>query len=337
MQGLIGIRSYINETAPEYVNFNTTFWQRFKADYEKSGESSFDPGVYAVRAYDIVDAISLAATESNKNNRTLAENLMASNFAGLSGVIRLSNGSLYESERYSTFQLINVFGRSYRGMGIWVDGIGFYENEDDFMLLQQSSEKLESVVFWPGGLHKCPAGLRRLKNVDIVVGDVTILADRSENVSFTKPYMSSGLAMLVPVEVDRKGWLPTKAFSLALWMCVLALLLWYIILNLRPDVDTLKIGCDGNSFVPKYLVSVLNYSLNNIVEIYSASDYKKAFENGTITAAYLEVPYLRVFLSQNDNYTVNGEIQMLGVIKKQLPYIVIMSEQYSYLTQLSFE
>ncbi|KAJ4768040.1 Glutamate receptor [Rhynchospora pubera] len=295
MQGLVGIRSYINETAPEYLNFQSTFQQRFKTKYEKSGESSFDPGVYAVRAYDVVDVISLAAAASEKNNKSLVENLIASNFSGLSGFVRPTNGSLDEHERYSTFCIINVVGRSYREMGIWVDGIGFYENEEQ-MLRQVSSEKLESVVVWPGGPLNTPAGLRRLKvgvpatnttwdnfvavetngsinsssgfcidvftatlsclsydvlydfvsfkidyyddlvnkvysgEVDIAVGDITILENRSELVSFTKPYLSSGLAMLVPVEVDRKGWLPTKAFSLKLWTCILALLLYYIML-----------------------------------------------------------------------------------------------------------
>ncbi|KAJ4750118.1 Glutamate receptor [Rhynchospora pubera] len=457
MQGLVGIRSYIDETVPDYLNFQSTFQQRFKTEYEKSGESSFDAGVYALRAYDVVNAISLATATYEKNNKSLVENLMATNYSGLSGLVRPTNGSLDDRERYSTFHIINVVGRSYREMGIWVDGNGFHENDEEFLF----SENLESVVFWPGGPHTSPSGLRKLKvgvpatnntiwenfvsveeignsticsgfcidvfnatlsclgyevqydcvaihnvttydnlvnkvhsgEVDIVVGDVTILANRSQNVSFTKPYLSSGLAMLVPVEVDRYGWLPTKTFSLALWMCILALLLYYIMLvwfhelvfymlveeeasdfrdgslmeqlgaslwivcngiflnldkrirsyhtkiviilwffvaqlvlnsftaslssilvtqNLRPDVDTMKIGCDGDSFVPNYLTSVLNYSSESIVKIYNGSDYKLAFENGTITAAYLEVPYLRVFLSQNDNYTVHGETKMLG-------------------------
>ncbi|KAJ3702182.1 hypothetical protein LUZ61_005887 [Rhynchospora tenuis] len=461
MQGLVGIRSYIDETTSEYVQFQSTFKQRFKSEYEKGGEISFDPGVYAMRAYDVVDAISLAATKSEKNNKNFLENLVTGNFSGLSGAIRPTNGTLDESERYSTFRLINVIGRSYREMGIWVDGNGFYESDEEYKLLQRSSEKLESLVFWPGGPLTNPAGLRRLKvavpstnttwynfvsvettgnitsysgfcidvfiatlsclsyevpydfvpypidyyddlvkkvylgEVDMVVGDVTIVPNRSDNVSFTKPYLSSGLAMLVPDIVDRTGWLPTNAFSLELWMCILTLLVYYIMLvwfqeligknasadfqgnwmkqlgaslwivcnaiflnldkkirsyhakiviilwffvaqivlnsftaslssilvteNYRPDNDTMKIGCDATSFVPNYLTSVLNYSNNRVVPIYDASDYIKAFENGNITAAYLEVPYLRVFLSQYDNYTVSGETQMLGGFGFVLP------------------
>lgn len=82
--------------------------------------------------------------------------------------------------------------------------------------------------------------------------------------------------------------------------------------NLKPYVDTTRIGCNGYSFVPNYLESVLNYPNKSITKIFSASEYKTAFENGTITAAYLEVPYIRVFLSKNENYMVYGETQMLG-------------------------
>ncbi|KAF3326858.1 glutamate receptor 2.3-like protein [Carex littledalei] len=238
----------------------------------------------------------------------------------------------------------------------------------------------------------------RNTEVDIVVGDVQILANRSENVSFTKPYLTSGLAMLVPVKVYRSGWVPTKAFSLSLWLCILAMVVYYIMLvwfhevtgeqavegfqvrwlnqlgaslwivcngiflnldkririyhtkivvilwflgaqlvlnsftaslssilvtqNFRPDMDTTLIGCEGYSFVPDYLTSVLKYPDKNIVRIYSGSenDYKMAFENGTITAAYLEVPYLRVFLAHHENYTVShNETQMVGGFGFVLP------------------
>jgi glutamate receptor, ionotropic, plant len=165
MQGLVGIRSYINETAPEYINFRSNFQQRFKNAFEKRGENSFDPSVYAVRAYDAVDTISRAAATSTKNKKTLFENLISSNFSGLSGHIRPTYVKLNEREGYgySVFSIINVVGRSYREMGIWIEGTGFYENVDEFLLLQPSSEKLKSIVFWPGGPLTTPSGLRRLR------------------------------------------------------------------------------------------------------------------------------------------------------------------------------
>ncbi|KAJ3702179.1 hypothetical protein LUZ61_005884 [Rhynchospora tenuis] len=304
MQGLVGIRSYINVTAPDYVNFQSTFQQRFKTEYEKSGESSFDPGVYALRAYDAVDAISLAAATPEKNNKSLVENLVATNFSGLSGLVRPTNGSLDEGARYSTFHILNVFGRSYREMGIWVDGNGFYENEEEFDPHQPSSEKLQSVVFWPGGPHTSPSGLRTLK-----VGVPARIRSYHTKIVIILWFFVAQLVL--------------NSFTASLSSIL-------VTQNLRPDADTMKIGCDGDSFVPNYLTSVLNYSAESIVNINNGSEYKLAFENGTITAAYLEVPYLRVFLSQNDNYTVYGETQMLGgfgfVLPKGSPLASDMSE-----------
>jgi hypothetical protein len=63
-----------------------------------------------------------------------------------------------------------------------------------------------------------------------VVGDVTILSNRSENVSFTKAYLPSGLAMLVPSKPSMKGWFPTKTFSLSLWIYIIILLFYYVML-----------------------------------------------------------------------------------------------------------
>lgn len=79
-------------------------------------------------------------------------------------------------------------------------------------------------------LEFCIFSCMYFQEVDIVVGDVQILANRSENVSFKKPYLTSGLAMLVPVKVSRSGWVPTKAFSLSLWLCILAMVVYYIML-----------------------------------------------------------------------------------------------------------
>lgn len=163
MHGVVGIKSYINETTAKYFSFHSNFQQRFKTEYEGIGEKLFDPGVYAVRAYDVVVAISLAATTSDENNKTLLENLVASNFSGFSGFITPTSGSLDDSDRYSMFRIINVVGRSYWEMGIWVDRHGFYDNEDEYMLQPPSSEKLKAVAVWPGRLPTIPVGLRRLK------------------------------------------------------------------------------------------------------------------------------------------------------------------------------
>lgn len=62
-----------------------------------------------------------------------------------------------------------------------------------------------------------------------------------------------------------------------------------------------KVGCDGNSFVVKYLEEVLGFQPNNIMKMYSGDDYPQALESGYIAAAFLEVPYVKLFLSKYCN------------------------------------
>ncbi|WVZ65028.1 hypothetical protein U9M48_014458 [Paspalum notatum var. saurae] len=59
-----------------------------------------------------------------------------------------------------------------------------------------------------------------LKEYDAVVGDVTILANRSLYVDFTLPYTESGVRMLVPVHDQRKktAWTFLKPLSRDLWL-----------------------------------------------------------------------------------------------------------------------
>jgi ionotropic glutamate receptor len=59
-----------------------------------------------------------------------------------------------------------------------------------------------------------------------------------------------------------------------------------------------KVGCDGDSFVQKYMQNVLNFKLENIVNVSSGDDYPKEFKSNNISAAFLELPYEKVFLDK---------------------------------------
>ncbi|CAL5412309.1 unnamed protein product [Camellia sinensis] len=68
------------------------------------------------------------------------------------------------------------------------------------------------------------------------------------------------------------------------------------------DIEFLRrtnaiVGCDGDSFVKHYLVSVLGFKENNIKPVDSQYNYPGEFESGNITAAFLEPP-LRRFSSE---------------------------------------
>ncbi|KAB5530023.1 hypothetical protein DKX38_020104 [Salix brachista] len=102
------------------------------------------------------------------------------------------------------------------------------------------------------------------------------------------------------------------------------------------DVETLrntgaKIGCDGGSFVVAYLRDVLNIHPDNIVRIYSGDDYAQALINEEIAAAYLEVPYLKVFLAKYcKGFTTSGPIYKVGgfgfFFQRSSPYLPDISE-----------
>ena len=55
---------------------------------------------------------------------------------------------------------------------------------------------------------------------DAVVGDVTILASRSEYVDFTLPFIGSGISVVVPVRDDdrKNAWIFLKPLKAELWI-----------------------------------------------------------------------------------------------------------------------
>ncbi|KAL9684214.1 hypothetical protein QQ045_021648 [Rhodiola kirilowii] len=65
-----------------------------------------------------------------------------------------------------------------------------------------------------------------VETFDAIVGDVTILANRSQYVSFTQPYAESGLTMIVPVKIEAQTWMFTKPFTASMWMVTCAILIY---------------------------------------------------------------------------------------------------------------
>ncbi|XP_059669090.1 glutamate receptor 2.7-like [Cornus florida] len=81
--------------------------------------------------------------------------------------------------------------------------------------------------------------------------------------------------------------------------------------RLRPTVTDIewlqrtnvRVGCAcyGRTFVRNYLKHVYKFKPKNIIHIRNQSEYLRAFENGNISAAFLEVPYAKVFVNQYCN------------------------------------
>ncbi|PSS24601.1 Glutamate receptor 2.7 like [Actinidia chinensis var. chinensis] len=220
------------------------------------------------------------------------------------------------------------------------------------------------------------------KTYDAVIGDVTILANRSRYMEFTQPFAESRLTMLVTARPEgEKPWMFLKPFTKELWAATggilaytvfivwllerkanpefqgrswrhqlgtsfwftysslffaqretihskyarVVLLVWFFValaLNssytanlssiltvskLEPNVTDVgwlqrhnaKIGCDGDSFVWKYLIDVLKFKEANMVNITTEDDYPGNLSSGNITAALVELPYEKAFLMEN--------------------------------------
>ena len=81
------------------------------------------------------------------------------------------------------------------------------------------------------------------KTFDAVVGDTTIIANRSEYAEFTQPYSDSGLQMLIyfnPKKAER-AWLFKKPFTTYMWVFTVVIniyngfVVWLIERNHNPD------------------------------------------------------------------------------------------------------
>ncbi|CAK9148177.1 unnamed protein product [Ilex paraguariensis] len=67
------------------------------------------------------------------------------------------------------------------------------------------------------------------KTFDAVIGDVTILANRSKYVQFTQPYAESSLSMIVTVTPEHgKAWIFLMPFTMEMWAVTAALLLYTV-------------------------------------------------------------------------------------------------------------
>ncbi|KAL5720663.1 hypothetical protein ACHQM5_013308 [Ranunculus cassubicifolius] len=257
------------------------------------------------------------------------------------------------------------------------------------------------------------------KEFDAVVGDPTILANRSNYVEFTQPYAESGLTMVVPVKPERDEWLFLKPFSPVMWMVLsfvfaytmfvvwflehktndafkgtrrsqLSTSMWFTfntiffahketlrndftrgvmvvwlcvvfvlissyqasltsmltVRRLKPTVTDIEIlirsnstvGCDGNSFIRKYLLEVLQFHQDQIINIENEDDYHEEFRRGKIKAAFLELPYKNIFLSKYcKDYQVAGPTYRLGglgfVFPKGSPIARDFSKAILHLTE----
>ncbi|KAI4335463.1 hypothetical protein L6164_014107 [Bauhinia variegata] len=271
MQGVIGVRPRVPHT--ERLE---DFKRRWKSSVEVNSES---PSVtlFGLWAYDTVWALAMAVERrQNVTNKTrvrpsLLNEILATNFSGLSGNFSLVNRQLEPPE----LEIFNLIGSTERTIGRWSPKSSQNKSKE--------KEKLKPPI-WPGDTTEQPTKLRigvpdkkgfnefmkverhspngitvsgfaidvflevvkvlpfplpyefkplekngtydellqqiHLKKFDAVVGDITIIANRTNYVDFTLPYTESGVSMVVPMKHDERGnmWIFLKPLSMSLWL-----------------------------------------------------------------------------------------------------------------------
>ncbi|XVE70081.1 hypothetical protein DITRI_Ditri10aG0043200 [Diplodiscus trichospermus] len=160
MQGVLGFRTNFIDSSKSFRQFKTKFRKNYGTRYTEEEEYS-NPSIFALQAYDATWTIARAMEKSQKNatSKELFQQIISSNFEGLSGRIRFVNDTLLQR---GTFQIINVVGKSYREIAVWSPEFGFTEKSDkhegENLEFGNNSMKELGPIYWPGGLQTVPKG-----------------------------------------------------------------------------------------------------------------------------------------------------------------------------------
>ncbi|CAM8954383.1 unnamed protein product [Rhodiola kirilowii] len=156
MQGVLGVKSYYPISGNKFKSFRAKFRVLFKSLYPN--EPFREPGLSALQAYDAVWALVRAtdpiSNSSTVSGKSIVDKISNSTFEGLNGEFRLGKRGL---KAQKVFRIVNVFGKSYRELGYWSDGLGFSVSINKGSKYDKSLSIL-GQVFWPGGLQSLPRG-----------------------------------------------------------------------------------------------------------------------------------------------------------------------------------
>lgn len=94
MDGVLGFKTHYSvEDSSEYQEFHAQFKKIFRTQYPV--EDNSDPSIYALRAYDSIRIVIQAVERMTSNScspKILLDNMLSSNFSGLSGKIIFQAG-----------------------------------------------------------------------------------------------------------------------------------------------------------------------------------------------------------------------------------------------------
>ncbi|KAE8076017.1 hypothetical protein FH972_014693 [Carpinus fangiana] len=160
MQGVLGVKTYFSTSKKRLKDFQSKFQVMFRLQYPDGQLPK--PEASTLQAYDATWAVALAI-EGNPylrnsvvkmNGEQLLEEIMKSNFEGLTGAFNFTRQKLAPVH---IFHIVNVVGKSYRDLGYWTRGLGFSERIHKPSNYNKSMSIL-GQVFWLGGHWLVPKG-----------------------------------------------------------------------------------------------------------------------------------------------------------------------------------
>ncbi|PWA65095.1 ionotropic glutamate receptor, metazoa, Periplasmic binding protein-like I [Artemisia annua] len=195
------------------------------------------------------------------------------------------------------------------------------------------------------------------KEIDAILGDSTILANRSQYVDFTATYTDLGIGMLVKINHNKDMWIFLKPFNVNLWLTIVAFAIltgerrssnlarlvefvWLLIVLvlISSYTATLTSMLTVEQF-KKTLVTInnVNYEDYRNRPFISYGDYAEALsrggKHGGADAIIEEIPYIKMFLGKynsGDYAMISSQPSSSGfgfIFQKGSPLATDMSSQ----------
>ncbi|KAG8380246.1 hypothetical protein BUALT_Bualt07G0173300 [Buddleja alternifolia] len=207
MQGVLGVKAYIPRSN-ELENFTKRWRKRFHEENPDLYRTELN--IFGLWAYDSITALAMAIERFGGPFQNFMKGVKRDNSTDLDDIGISTIGP----------SLVGLL-RNYSSKGL----------SGDFRVLdgrlQPSAFEIVNVIVCdiipfetPDG-HNAAGDFNDLK-YDAVVGDVTIVANRSRFVDFTFPYTESGVSIIVPIkDNDRKNaWIFMKPLTTGLWLTI---------------------------------------------------------------------------------------------------------------------
>ncbi|ESR59984.1 hypothetical protein CICLE_v10017523mg [Citrus x clementina] len=336
MQGILGIKSNYSHSRKQFKDFRSRFRVMLHKQYPK--EKYREPGIFALQAYDAVRAVALGVKgESdwqrfpNLPNDAHTGWVVATNANTLRVGVPMGNSHAeFVNVRFHPGAEPNITGFSidfipFQGT---YDSLNFDAVVGDTAIVANHSRYAEFSQPYaaPGVQLLVPVKLRRPErawlfkkpftsplwaargSIVLYNGFVVWLIERKNNEHLRKGSILNQAGTMVSFAFTTLFSLQGEKLHSNLSRMTTVIWLFAALVNNCFYIEMLrrigaKVGCDGNSFVVKYL-EVLESQPHNVKKIFSEIDYPEALLRGDTAAAFHEVPYVFLAKYVENNYLV---------------------------------